>query len=72
MCEVPPERRVVSLWVYADDCDAAVERLRQAGVTITQEPTDQPSGERVARVRDPDGNEVIVGARAQDGRRAGA
>lgn len=50
-----------SLWVYAADCDAAVERLRTAGVQIVEEPTDQPWGERVARVADPDGNLVIVG-----------
>ncbi|MDX6708977.1 MAG: lactoylglutathione lyase [Solirubrobacteraceae bacterium] len=52
-----------SLWVYADDCDAAVEHLRAAGVKIIEEPTDQPWGERVARVLDPDGNVVIVGRR---------
>ena len=56
--------RAISLWVYADDCDAAIERLREAGVPIVEEPVDQPWGERVARVRDPDGNEVIIGARA--------
>ena len=50
-----------SLWVYTDDCDAAVDRLRAAGVTVLEEPADQPWGERVARVRDPDGNTVIVG-----------
>jgi lactoylglutathione lyase len=60
-------RRGVSLWVYADDCDAAIERLRAAGVEIVEEPTDRPWGERVARVRDPDGNEVIVGARLPAG-----
>ena len=59
-----PLPRPISLWVYTDDCDAVVERLRTAGVTITEEPTDQPWGERVARVRDPDGNEVIIGARS--------
>ena len=60
----PEDRpRSMSLWVYADDCDAAVERLRTAGVTIIEKPTDQPWGERVARVLDPDGNEVIIGAR---------
>jgi lactoylglutathione lyase len=53
-----------SLWVYADDCDQAVERLRAGGVTVTEEPADQPWGERLARVLDPDGNEVIVGQRA--------
>jgi lactoylglutathione lyase len=50
-----------SLWVYADSCDEAIERMRGAGVTVTEEPADQPWGERVARVLDPDGNQVIVG-----------
>jgi lactoylglutathione lyase len=44
-------------------CDATVERLRDAGVTVTEEPEDQPRGERVAGGVDPDGNEVIVGQR---------
>jgi lactoylglutathione lyase len=60
----PSER--FSLWVYADDCDAAIERLRVAGVTVVAEPADQPWGERVARVLDPDGNLVIVGQSKQD------
>lgn len=55
--------RSMSLWVYVTDCDAVVERLRSAGATVTAEPADQPWGERVARVLDPDGNEVIIGAR---------
>jgi lactoylglutathione lyase len=54
----------LSLWVYAEDCDAAVERLRAAGTPIVEEPADQPWGERVARVLDPDGNLVVVGRRA--------
>jgi lactoylglutathione lyase len=57
----------LSLWVYADDCDAAVERLRSAGVTIVEEPTDQPWGERVARVLDPAGNTVLIGQQAARG-----
>jgi lactoylglutathione lyase len=61
----PSER--FSLWVYAEDCDTAVERLRAAGVTIVAEPADQPWGERVARVLDPDGNLVIVGQLAAAG-----
>jgi lactoylglutathione lyase len=55
-----------SLWVYTDDCDAAIERLRGAGVTIVEEPADQPWGERVARVLDPDGNLVLVGQAARE------
>ena len=50
-----------ALWLYVDDCDATVERLRAAGVTVVEEPADQPWGERVARVLDPDGNLVIIG-----------
>jgi lactoylglutathione lyase len=53
-----------ALWVYADSCDDAIERLRAAGTIVTEEPADQPWGERVARVLDPDGNEVIVGQEA--------
>jgi lactoylglutathione lyase len=38
--------------------------MRGAGVAILEEPVDQPWGERVARVTDPDGDHVIVGSRA--------
>lgn len=38
--------------------------MRGAGVTITEQPADQPWGERVAHMLDPDGNEVIVGQKA--------
>jgi lactoylglutathione lyase len=53
-----------ALWVYADDCDDAVARLRAAGVPIVAEPADQPWGERVARVLVPDGNLVLIGQAA--------
>jgi lactoylglutathione lyase len=53
----------IALWVYADDCDDAVAHLRDAGVEVVQEPTDQPWGERMAIVHDPDGNQVIVASR---------
>jgi lactoylglutathione lyase len=59
-----PLPRPLCLWVYAENCDAAVERLRAAGTRVTEEPVDQPWGERVARVVDPDGNEIIIGQRA--------
>jgi lactoylglutathione lyase len=60
---VPANDRI-TLWVYADDCDAAIARLRDGGVQVVQEPTDQPWGERMATVVDPDGNAVIVASRA--------
>jgi len=60
----PPLPRPISLWIYVEDCDAVVGMMRRSGVPIREEPTDQPWGERVARVVDPDGNEVVIGARA--------
>lgn len=54
----------IALWLYVDDCDATVERIRAAGGRIVEEPTDQPWGERVARAEDPDGNQLIIGRRA--------
>ena len=62
VADAPGQR--AAMWVYADDCDAAIDRLRAAGVRVIGEPEDQPWGERIARVLDPDGNEVIIGARA--------
>ena len=53
----------VTFWVYARDCDAAIAALRAADVPIVREPADQPWGERMAEVLDPDGNRVLVAAR---------
>jgi predicted enzyme related to lactoylglutathione lyase len=53
----------ISLWLYVDDCAAAVELVRAAGGRITQEAADQPWGEREARAEDPDGNPLIFGQR---------
>ncbi|WP_454043049.1 VOC family protein [Cellulosimicrobium sp. Marseille-Q8652] len=50
-----------TLWVYVDDCDHAVEHLAAGGATVVEPPADQPWGERVARVQDPDGNLVVLG-----------
>jgi lactoylglutathione lyase len=50
------------LCMYADDVDAAVEALRAAGVGVLAEPADQPWGERLAYVEDPDGNPVMITA----------
>jgi len=57
----------ITLWVYAENCDAAVARLRGAGVEVVEEPIDQPWGERMAVVADPDGNRVVVASRAPAG-----
>jgi lactoylglutathione lyase len=55
--------RRFTLWVYAEDCDAAVELLRGRGVPVLAEPADQPWGERMGEVADPDGNRVVVASR---------
>ena len=62
VADAPGQR--AAMWVYADGRDAAIDLLRAAGVRVTAEPEDQPWGERVARVLDPDGNEVIIRATA--------
>lgn len=64
------DRRPIRLWIYADDCDAAIERLQENDVPIVEGPWDQPQGERAARVRDPDGNEIIIGQRGASSRRS--
>ncbi len=48
------------LCVYSDDVDAAVAELRAAGVPVLSEPADQPWGERMAYVEDPEGNPVML------------
>jgi catechol 2,3-dioxygenase-like lactoylglutathione lyase family enzyme len=48
------------LHFHADDLDDAFERLRDAGVEIVQEPTEQFWGTRDFAVRDPSGNLVRV------------
>lgn len=52
-------------WVYVDDVDATLERLRTTGAPVIAAPEDQPWGERVARTRDPDGNLVYLGASSE-------
>ena len=48
------------LCIYADDVDAAVDALRAAGVPVLAEPADQPWGDRIAYVEDPEGNPVML------------
>jgi lactoylglutathione lyase len=48
------------LWVYVDDVDASVERLRGADVPVLMDPEDMPWGERMAYVADPDSNPVAL------------
>ncbi|WP_309887427.1 VOC family protein [Archangium sp.] len=56
----PAQGHRIELCVYVDDVDATIDRMRASGVPILLEPTDQPWGERVAYVSDPDGNLVML------------
>ncbi|MBT2485233.1 MULTISPECIES: glyoxalase/bleomycin resistance/extradiol dioxygenase family protein [unclassified Microbacterium] len=46
----------VAIWLYADDVDATYDSAVAAGAPSVTAPEDMPWGERVAQVRDPDGN----------------
>lgn len=50
----------IELCVYVDDLEGIVAAMRDHGVPIVLEPTDQPWGERVAYVCDPEGNLVML------------
>jgi lactoylglutathione lyase len=52
----------VELCVYVEDVDEAVAAARAARVEVVLEPADQPWGERIAYVVDPDGNLVMLTA----------
>jgi lactoylglutathione lyase len=53
------------MFVYVEDVDSHVERLREGGSDILSEPDDMPWGERVAYVTDPDGNPVALATAPQ-------
>jgi lactoylglutathione lyase len=52
----------IELCVYVDDVDATVAAARGRGTEVVREPADQPWGERVAYLADPDGNLVMLAA----------
>lgn len=51
----------VSIWFYVDDVDAVHGAAVDAGASSVMPPSDMPWGERVAQVRDPDGNLLHLG-----------
>lgn len=48
------------MFVYVVELDTAVAELRGAGGTVLREPTEMPWGERLAFLRDPEGNVVTL------------
>ncbi|MGH2789260.1 MAG: VOC family protein [Actinomycetota bacterium] len=60
----PATGQQFEMCVYTDDIDAAVEKLRATGVPVLAEAVDQPWGEGLAYVGDPDDNPVMITAPA--------
>jgi lactoylglutathione lyase len=56
----PASGHRIELCVYVDDVDATVQAARAAGFAIVLEPRAQPWGERIAYLRDPDGNLIML------------
>jgi uncharacterized glyoxalase superfamily protein PhnB len=50
----------VGLWLQVRDVDAVGQELEEAGVDITELPTDKPWGLREMQVRDPDGLRIVI------------
>jgi lactoylglutathione lyase len=48
------------MFVYVDDLDEALAGVREERATVLREPADMPWGERLAFVRDPEGNVVTL------------
>jgi lactoylglutathione lyase len=55
------------MFVFVDDVDRAVSRLRGTGTPVLTEPADAPWGERIAHVIDPDDNPVALVSRSAPG-----
>ena len=58
----PASGHRVELCVYVEDVDEVVDAARAAHAQVLLEPADQPWGERVAYIADPDGNLVMLTA----------
>lgn len=50
------------LFVYVDDVDDTLGRLRDADVPVLRDAEDMPWGERLAFVEDPEGNPITLAA----------
>jgi lactoylglutathione lyase len=52
----------IELCVYVDDVDATAAAAAAAGIEVVTPPADQPWGERVCFLADPDGNLLMLAA----------
>lgn len=56
----PGDRGSFELCMYTDDVDQTINHLRTNGVPVLVEPVDQPWGERMAYIADPDNRPVMI------------
>jgi PhnB protein len=56
----------VTIHHYVPDCDAAIERARKAGATVTMPPQDMFWGDRYGQVSDPFGHKWSFGTHIKD------
>ena len=67
----PPEQwrppREPALYLVVEDVDRTCSALLESGVVIDQPPTDMSWGDRVARLRDPEGRMVCIAQHLQKG-----
>ena len=61
--DVLPASGRTAFWLYTDNLEREIERLRASGVAIVAEPAGTEWGERMATISDPDGNLVHIGQR---------
>ena len=59
----PLETGSFEMCVYTTDVDSAVAGLSAHGIDVLVQPADQPWGERMAYVADPDGRPIMICAR---------
>jgi lactoylglutathione lyase len=55
------------MFVFVDEVDTILDKLRHDGVPVLREPVTMPWGERVAHVADPDGNAVALASAVRRG-----
>jgi lactoylglutathione lyase len=60
----PASGHRIELCIDVEDVDACISALRANGAPVALEPVEQPWGERIAYVEDPDGNLVMLAAPA--------
>jgi PhnB protein len=56
----------VTIHVYVEDVDAVVERARQAGARVLEEPTEQFYGDRSGQFEDPFGHRWNIASHVED------